>query len=443
MRRGPLKPLLAWLRGRLSSPSGRKRSDQDVSQGSSSYNDIKNIENVVGTFKQLVSKLSREASEIGELYVTAENRAVHYELLSEAVIESVTSGILVVDKRGEVALVNSSARRLLGVEELNAPSPVRLQSLLSDGAQLERLIERTFETGRSSRRNALTVRTLDGVSRRIGASISCFRPDPAVDAVIVVFTGLGGDKESGRKTVADEKARAERESYLRGVLDSYDLMSGILAGAERTQSSAEPDRTAGDRLDQFVRDVRQRCDLMMVFALAKGGSSSMTELVDLNGLVQSIIGRKGLSGNPGLVEDLSPGLPSVKTVGKVLEMGLEILIEGCMEASPEGVEVRTALWRDGGVDVAGVTVDERGPTKPVADIGDSLRDLAADSRLRREAGLLLLRSLPSESHRIAVKNRGNSFSFSAGIVLPIQGKAGPSMRSGDISDRGKDESQLL
>jgi hypothetical protein len=116
-----------------------------------------------------------------------------------------------------------------------------------------------------------------------------------------------------------------------------------------------------------------------------------------------------------------------------------MLLQGCIEESAKGIEVKTGLWRDRGVDVAGVMIGERGPTRPIVEIGDSLRDLAADKRLRREAGLLLLKSLPSDSHRIGVEKKGSSFLFSAGVLMPIQGEAGPSRQSGDISDRGQDE----
>jgi hypothetical protein len=388
----------------------------------------------------LVSKLSREGNELGELYLTAEKKAARYALLSETVIEAVTSGIIVVDRSGEVGLMNSSARRLLGVGSEDKAGPVRFSSLFSEASELEAILRVCLRSGENSTRNVLKIRTLDGLSRTIGASISCLCGESAVDAVIVVFTDIGDARLSGRTPGAEERAGIERESYLRGVLDSYDLVSGIMARAGRIDAEGDRGRTAKAAREEFVQAVRHACELMMIFAVSKGGSSGRTELVDLNSMVESVLRRKKLSDNPGVGMSLSTDIPPVKTIGKVFEMGLEMLIQGCLEACPDGIEISTGLYRERGTVAVGVTVCEKGPTKPIVEIGDSLRAFAADSRLRREAGLLLLNSLTPEDHLIRVEKRGNSFFYSAGIVMPIEREAGPSAQSGDIPDQGRNES---
>jgi PAS domain-containing protein len=418
----------------------RPRGECRLNHESSSYSDIKDIENLVGTFRQLVSKLSREGNELGELYVNAEKKAARYALLSETVVETVTTGILVVEKGGELGFMNSSARRLLGVSGRDDACTTRLSDLFSDARELESLIKTSLQTGQNSSRNVVAIRTLDGMRKRIGASISCVATDPsAVEAVIVVFTELDA---AGRATPVpgpDEKMEIERESYLRGVLDSYDLMSNIMVDAERIETRASQGQMTRDELAALARAVRHTCDLMMVFALSRGASSAVTELADINGIVGSVLKRRKLAACSNVIADLGAGIPNVKTVRKVLEMGLEMLIQGCVEESPRGIEVKTCLWQEAGTEVAGVIIRERDPTKPIIEIGNSLREFAADNRLRREAGLLLLRSLPPETHRIRVEKRGDSFCFSAGILMPIGKKARPSTQSGEISERGQDE----
>ena len=108
---------------------------------SSSYSDIKEIENLVDTFRHLVSKLSQEGNELGELYVRAERKAAHCALLSETVVESITSGILVVERGGKLGLMNSSARRLLGMPDRDETYHTRLSSLFSDARELASLVE--------------------------------------------------------------------------------------------------------------------------------------------------------------------------------------------------------------------------------------------------------------------------------------------------------------
>jgi PAS domain-containing protein len=403
----------------------------------SDYRDAKDMENVVQTFQQLVAKLSRDGTELGELYARAERRAARFAILSETVVESVSSGILVVEKTGQVGLMNSSARRLLGIDDKAEKIGCRLAELFADGSSLESIVGECFRSGETSSRNVISIVTLDGRCRQFGASISCLKSGSrSAEAVIIVFTELGTTAAGKPMVGKDERSEIEHHSYLRGVLDAYDMLSTVLATVDGLQARARQGRLTVNELQQFSGELGRACELMMAFAVSHRACGALTELVDVNTVIESTLKRKNLHSAPHITRNLHAGLPRVKTVGKVLEMGLEMLVLGCVEASPGGIDIVTGQWRESGVDLVGISVREKSMTRPLLDIGDSLRDFIGETALHREAGLLLLRALPSDSHRIKAEKRGDFLTFSIGIAVPIGNKARPSTQGGEISERG-------
>jgi PAS domain S-box-containing protein len=417
--------------------NGHSRSRPD--QGTFSLSDAREIEGVVETFRQLVSRLSRDGIEIGQLCVKAEKRAAHYALLSETVVESVTSGIIVIEDSGEVSLINSAAKRILGLGEREEVTGRRLGDLLREGDELEQLVAEAIREGSNSSRNLLDIGTVDGRRKRIGASVSCLVSSPShVDAVVVIFTKLDSDavEAPGRP---EEVTQSERQSYLRGILDAYDLVSTVMIEADRIRSHATEGAVTTADLSAFSHAAKRASDLMMAFALSKGACDAVTELVDLNSVVESVLRRNNLESGPNLVKHLQGSMPRVKTIGKVLETGLEMLIAGCLEAGREGIEIVTGQWREAGKELAGIVIREKSRSRPILEVRDCLREFIGTEDMRREAGLILLRSLPSDTHRISVVKRGDHLNFGVGILVPTGRGARPDAQTGETSDRSQDE----
>jgi hypothetical protein len=397
------------------------------------------IDHVVETFRQLMSKLSRDGNELGELYARAEKRAARFALLSQTVVESVSSGILVVERGGQVGLINSSAKRFLGIGETQDAIGWQLADLFTDAGSLESVVGECFRMGEDSPRNLISVVGLDGRVKKFGAGISCLKSRTGMtEAVIVVFTELGADGKHPPVRSEGGRSEIEHQGYQRGVLDAYDLLSAALAETDRIRESASRGRLAISELQQFSNDLGRTCELLMAFALSARVADALTELVDVSNSAESILKRRNLHSAPHITSNLRSGLPRVKTVGKILETGLEMLIAGCIDASPGGIDIVTGAWREGSTDMVGITVRERSMTRPVAEIGDSLRDFMQDENLRREGGLLLLRALPADSHRIKVEKLGGFLNFSIGIKVPITSKPGPGAHGGDVSERKQD-----
>jgi hypothetical protein len=171
---------------------------------------------------------------------------------------------------------------------------------------------------------------------------------------------------------------------------------------------------------------------MMAFALSLEASSSLTELVDVNGMIDAILRQRAIPRTSHAKVDLCPGLPRVKTIRKVLETGLELLIAGSVAESAAGIAITTGVSGQNGSPPAGGTaaveirVSELGQTRPLLLVKRSLRELAKGKDLRREAGMYLLASLPREGHLAEARKVDGLFNFSVKLLTPINRKAGKS-----------------
>jgi PAS domain-containing protein len=409
-------------------PEGRPDDD-------SACDDSSEIDAAVAAFRQLITRISRDGNELSELYLQAERKAASCVLLSETVVESVTSGIMVVERSFELRLVNSSARRLLGLSQELALAGRRLGKLFQDGTELERLLDEDMRIGRNSSRRVVSVRSLDGTMRRLGVSTTCVVSSSSrVDAIIVVFTELKGEGPRTETAQDEHLADAERQNYLRGVLDSYDLMSDLLVDFDKIEAKSTSGTLTRTELDEFCKCVRRTCDTMMAFALSLDASSSITELVDVNCVIESIMARRKTQ--PGtLNRNLCKHLPAIKTVKKILETGLELLVAGCTGESAAGIEITTGLEQDDGTGVVIIIVKELSQTRPVRKVGHSLREMVKGQNMLREAGLLLLASLPAENHLIEAESVDGFFHFSIKVQAPINKEAGQDKHEGDTTKR--------
>ncbi len=438
LRRG-LKTLLRWVcllpKDITGSSSASRHRLPDV-------DDDKDIESVLETFRHLIAQLTQDGGELGQLCAKAERKAAHYALLSETVIESVTSGIIVVDTADRLLFANSSAKRTLDLEPETRVVGMTLGALLKEGSELRHLVRRSLETGTNASREIREVVTLADRGLRLGVSTSCVGSGASsVDAVIVVFTSLGDDPSPLPESGSEAANAVERQNYLRGVLDSYDLISGLFMAFDRIEQKSNSGTLTTSELREFSASLRRACDTLMAFALSLGAIDSIPELVDTNSVLESVIIRTGLDGDSRLSKRLASGLPMVKTIRKVLEVGLGLLIKGCMSQSHNGVEVASVLETGGSSSTVAIDVKELSPSKAVCRVGTSLREFIGGGDMQREAGLFLLASLPSDGHALQADQVDGIFHFSLRMGPPMDKEVGPSGRTGEISDRGRDENR--
>ncbi|MGD9401049.1 MAG: PAS domain-containing protein [bacterium] len=391
------------------------------------------VENAITNFKELISRLSGKGAEIGELYLSAERKAARYALLSENVIESVTSGIVAVDGQHEICLANSAAKRALGCDENIDLAGRQLNSLFEEHKQLEALVSQGFRSRRNSSRKVVNVTLHGGRSLCLGVSTSCVTyGEREPEAVIIVFTQLDRDA-TGIISGQGAGANAAAEAYRKGMLDAYGIVSEIYTDLDGLRAEIEKGESDVKRLAGIAGRVEFACDLMVCFALSKAASGVMTELVDLNGAIRKIMDTADLSGRR-IVARLAPGLPRVPTLRRVLDEGLDMLLKGCLAESANGIEVVTRLEGPEGNPAVNLTVSELSPTLPVVEVRNQPMGFLEGPGRRREIGLMLLKSLPHRSHAVAVNRRDENYVYSVSFLMPKLKQAEKESTSGRNTD---------
>lgn len=424
--------------GRLFEP--KRKGEQTVTHENWKIDEIKEIDGVVETFNCLVAQICGDGSHLGELYTAGERSPARHALLSETIVDSITSGILVVEATGGVSLANSAARGILGISPNEEIACSRLGAMLGDATEMEALVRESLRTSANASRRLVNVKTRDGRSLKLGASISCLYSTPAkAEAVIVIFAELR-DAAGPQAAVSEvwEGSHADRfPNYLRGVLDSYDHFSSVIREIEKAQVKLDKGTLTSSDVAECVAATRRAWGTMTAYALSLVAPESLTELVDPAVLVRSVLARRKELAEIE-VKDLSEGLPLVKTVGKVLEAGLELLFLGCRADASGQVAVTVGLTQESQGDAVEIKVSEHARRTSIKPVGTSLRDFSPEQDLRREAGLMLLGALPADNHRLHVAEEGDTVVFSVMIMVPINRGAGPTAPRSDSSEKGPD-----
>lgn len=400
------------------------------------FEEIRDIDKVVDTFNSLVAQLYRDGGHLGDLYVKAERRAARFALLSETVVDSVTSGILVIEETGEITLANTAAGRILRAGAESDLTGRRLAELLDDATEMQTLVAESFREGVNASRRLLAVRARDGRRLCLGASTSCVAsPQGKVEAVIVLFTELAGP------AAADPQGANQPESpqamYLRGVLDSYDHFSSVAREIEKVKARMDKGALSTSDIADCVNHARRSWEIMSAFAMTLVARDSLSEVVDLGATIKSVVARRKELERVRVSRPIN-GLLRVTTVRKVFEAGLELLLLGCVEDATEDVVVAADLVHDADGDTVHMKVTERRPRSHLVPTGQSLRGFEAEVDMRREAGIMLLKSLSGDHYRVAVDETPEALVFKLMLKCHADSGAGPAAQRGDISERGPD-----
>ncbi len=154
------------------------------------YSEIKEIDGIITAFQRLIGNLRPENKLLGEA-ASSQGRTARYALLSQAIIESISSGILVIEKDRRIGLLNTAARTILGLDEEGSIGKC-LADIFGDYEDLDRLLSVAFLTGRGQKRKEIALTTKHGERLILGATLSPINLSRGeCEAVIMVFALLG------------------------------------------------------------------------------------------------------------------------------------------------------------------------------------------------------------------------------------------------------------
>lgn len=349
---------------------------------------------------------------------------------AECILESMTSGVLVVDTLSRITLVNREAATILG-----KPAEQLVGSMLMENpnlAELFLLINRIRSTrplySRSAQQYEVAVTTFDGRKVPLGVSVNALLDE---DQGVMGYVAICKDL-SERKRLEATVERAERLSALgtmaSGVAHNFNnILASILgrvqlmlrypekmdmkAGLETIQKSALDGASTVKRLQDFARSRVSQEDFVTL---------SLNEVVkDALEFSRSRIDSK--ASELGVRFEVKTRLEATRTVAGVASELREVLlnlINNALDASPKGGALEIATRDEG--DRVHLAVSDRG-TGMTDDVKRRIFDPFYSTKGAKGMGLGL-----AESYGIVKRHQGKILVESAPgqgstftVVLPV------------------------
>jgi len=139
---------------------------------------------VAQTFQALVERLQAKEKELAQLHALERRRAERSERFSERLVANIPSGLITIDSRGLVTSVNAHAMKIFRIARTFGSNarPLQTGELVSPNAdyqtffaaspEMTAMISECLEHAKSFRREEVNVILADGLTRRVGLSIS-------------------------------------------------------------------------------------------------------------------------------------------------------------------------------------------------------------------------------------------------------------------------------
>ena len=324
---------------------------------------------LIASFNRMSERLQRgeELIEENQAGLARQNRELEERRrLIETVIETVGTGLLVLDGRGRLTVANPAAQRLLGVAVEHVGRPVREALEGPERAEILDLVERQL-AGRGSRQErdvripapgrhrdlAVTVVGLAGAaSGPAGALVVLDDLTPLMRAQKVAAWG-----EVARKLAHEIKnpltpiqlsAQRIRKAHLRGAADLDQVI------AESTDAIVQEVEALKNLVDEFAQFAR--------LPAANLVPSSLHEIIE-----QALSLYEGLFSGVRLERRLAAELPELRLDPDQLKRALINLVDNAIEAMERQGRLTVATEYDRAQGLVRLSVADEGPGVPAED----------------------------------------------------------------------------
>jgi len=210
------------------------------------------LENSYRALQEEVSDLDRELSERNAALNTSLEEIERMRLDLQQIVDSMPCGVLVLDRNGQISMINPESRRLLGLdrEHFGEGSKATLRQIsLSSGVNLEQSYETDSKSDTEQEfclRDPSGKRWLEVRNRRLFHQADC---GGAPDKTILILRDITAQKraeqerEAGRKAMALAEITTVLAHEIRNPLASLELFAELI----------EED---GDRREEWISNLR-------------------------------------------------------------------------------------------------------------------------------------------------------------------------------------------
>ncbi len=210
----------------------------------------KDMSFVFNTFQNTLREITEKKKELIEMHREAVERVRQMERYNECILESMVSGVMAFDRRGNLTSVNEAAVQILGWPEERDPIARSSHELLAGSDGLKAILQRVLHEGRGVLREEIVYSMTGGERKWLGVNASPLRGDQAeMIGATLLFTDLTEVKElqsqvelKNRLTAMGEMSAGiahEFRNSLGAILGYARLIDRQAGGNEILQESAE------------------------------------------------------------------------------------------------------------------------------------------------------------------------------------------------------------
>ena len=206
---------------------------------------------IVGVLSGVLGeRVQRQAGELAR----TERELDRVRVDNDAILRHLTTGILMVDRTGEVGYLNPAAEQVLGVRAADVQGRAVAEALPERLAALGALVRDSQERQRGRARAELVVAAAGGRALPLGVSTNVLTHDGELTGVVAVFQDLTEVREMERRVRRNETL-AEVGALAAGI--AHELRNGlkpISGSVEVLQRELKLDGESADLMDLIARE---------------------------------------------------------------------------------------------------------------------------------------------------------------------------------------------
>jgi PAS domain S-box-containing protein len=304
---------------------------------------------MIDAFHGLIARLKQKEEELQRLKHSAEERAREIENYNENILQSVTSGVITLDREMKITTINAAAESILHLQCDEALTRSG-EEIFGKSSSVLHLLRKAASDGTIVSRRELEMERAGGERIWVGISISLLRDRKgSIIGTTLVFTDLTEIKKlqeqveiKKRLTVLGEMSAwiaHEFRNYMGTILGLARLLSKGLRGGQQ------------QAMIQSIMEELSAMDRLITELLSYGKKTELhLEAISLREFISEVVQSFGAAGKcnyVGIRIDVPQCLPPVSIDPVLMRQALSNLIQNALEASGGslGGKIRITAWQ--------------------------------------------------------------------------------------------------
>lgn len=268
--------------------------------------------------------------------------------LNEQIINSLSSGVIAVDRAGRIITGNPAAFEFLGVSPESLGTGAKLDDI-PHAQPLADVLANIMRSGQAVSRHEITLSFPNGVIKQIGLSASLHRGPSPFDGVIVLFTDMTERLRLERSAELNRQLAALGEltaGVVHELRNPVSVISGLAELLVRKLEPGDSRREAAQTILRETRELERSISQFLGFARPfelQIGNCAPTDIVDRT--VQ-LCRRRAEHNNVRINSTTGADLPPIRADLYRFAQALSNIVNNAIDAEPNGGTVVLNAYDD-------------------------------------------------------------------------------------------------